>query len=233
MFSVCDEADRGRTVQCHPPAANPWPPTPAAAESAKVTWPLEWAGCGQLLQTPLRLLSPLTRSPRGERSPVSILDQPWTETCCHMCCIQMLWSKLGSELNHPRFSINRGPSCQLSLWGIVNYNSMSSLGYLPFWFFSMQGKRKESRNGKWCTHPILVTLSWRKYFFWSIFEGRRCFMVTSLQTDWNNINWELEKSLGPHSTVFLSFEPKCNVTHVGHVGEMLFWIWKKKKKSKK
>lgn len=47
------------------------------------------------------------------------------KTCCCVCLIQMLWSKLSSELrqNQPWFSINRESSCQRSFWGIFEANN--------------------------------------------------------------------------------------------------------------
>lgn len=159
---------RGLTVQCHPLAAYPWPRSTCCCRKC---WCYLAPGMGWRWPAP------------PDTSEVSLphtFSTWWEVSCLHpgsamawrpaatsyMCCIQMLWSKLGSELspNHPSFSIHRGTQLPDQLVRYCELQLCVSLGYLSFYFFIMQRKRKQSKNGKWCIHSIWVTLSWRKYF---------------------------------------------------------------------
>lgn len=152
---------------------------------------LEQAACGQIFQTSLSLLSPSGNflhlaSFWWVVSSLHLGSVQDLETCGHISRvfeIQMLWSKLSSELrlNRPSFSINRRTQLpaqllryfELQLYVLARISGLS--------LFHARGKKIIIIKGKQCIDSMLVTLPQRKYIFWSTVEGRRCYMVTSLQ----------------------------------------------------
>lgn len=165
-----------KTVPSHPLATLPLAPSTCYCRKCWYYRPLEWADCGQVLQTPLRVPSSSALAPwvvvlvsgLGSQSSLSFHG---LETCyhiSHVCCIQMLGSKLGSELspNHLSFSVNGGTQLPAQLLRYFELQ-LYVLAGISVLLLSVHARKKQqqSKDGKWCIDSILVTLSWRKYFF--------------------------------------------------------------------
>lgn len=123
----------------------------------------------------------------GLQSPPGISHD--LETCCHIShvfWIQMLWPKLSSELrlNHPSFSVNRRTQlpAQLLRYFELQLHVLARISLLLL-FHHAEKKRKRNQkleNVYWFHVSYHII---KKYIFLSIFEDRRCYIVTYLQID--------------------------------------------------
>lgn len=170
-----------------------WPltlglPAPTAAGSADVTWPLGGLTVASSSKHLWGFSLPLTLSPHGERSPVSILDQPWPRnllphlTCVASRCCDLNWAPSSARVILA-FLYTGEPSCQLCLLRYCELQLCVSTG-LSFLLLLHHAREKRTIK-KWkVVYPFHISYPiMKEALFWSRLEGRRCHIMTSLQID--------------------------------------------------
>lgn len=192
MFAVCDEADEAdEGTACSVSSSGRLPLASQHLLLQEVLMlPGPWSGL-TVASSSKHLWGfslPLTLSPHGEKSPVSILDHPWPKnllphlTCVASRCCDLNWAPSSARIILA-FRYTGEPSCQVSLLRFceLQLSVFTGLSFLLLFHHAREKKTIE----KWkVVYPFHISYPiMKEVLFWSRFEGRRCHIVTSLQID--------------------------------------------------